>query len=315
MRSAAPYWNDEHEIRRVAAATTDANGRRLRAAQLAGHDISALIDHITAAPLGGARSISNVMHGRLERLALPQHAGHDLTWAQRTPTSAPAVAHELAAGLDQRARALGDRMTVSPEPWLARYLGVLAPQASSALREEYARRAAAAATYREAAGITDPQQAVSPGPHRGNPELEGMRQATIRALEIRDEADIMRGMTRGELEVRILEAERAQASAPPEVSRQLRLTAQAEADAWQQAADATIRHDNAVVASAEALVSQIAAERQQLEVVNTGYEQWSAATTGTRETAARAKAELKRRRLSQQPAEQQQPGPEANPRP
>ena len=52
-----------------------------------------------------------------------------------------------------------------------------------------------------------------------------MRQATIRALEIRDEADIMRGMTRGEPEVRILEAERAQASAPPEVSRQLRLTA------------------------------------------------------------------------------------------
>ena len=126
------------------------------------------------------------MHGRLERLALPQHAGHDLTWAQRTPTSAPAVAH------------------CQPEPWLARYVGVLAPQASSALREEYARRAPAAATYREAAGITDPQQAVSPGPHRGNPELEGMRQATIRALQIRDEADIMRGITRGELEVRIL---------------------------------------------------------------------------------------------------------------
>jgi hypothetical protein len=48
-----------------------------------------LIDHITAAPLGGARSISNVMHGRLERLALPQHAGHDLTLTQRTPYQRP----------------------------------------------------------------------------------------------------------------------------------------------------------------------------------------------------------------------------------
>ena len=89
-------WRYDHEH------SHQALHQRLRAAQLAGHDISALIDHITAAPLGGARSISNVMHGRLERLALPQHAGHDLTWAQRIPTSAPAVAHELAAGLDQR---------------------------------------------------------------------------------------------------------------------------------------------------------------------------------------------------------------------
>ncbi len=75
--------------------------------------------------------------------ALPQLAGHDLTWAQRTPASAPAVAHELAAALDDRARALGDRLAASPEPWLARQLGVLAPGASPALREEYARRAGA----------------------------------------------------------------------------------------------------------------------------------------------------------------------------
>jgi hypothetical protein len=140
-----------------------------------------------------------------------------------------------------------------------------------------------------------------------------MRRVTIRALEIRDEADIIRGLTRGELEARILDAERAHATVPPEVSRQLRLTAQAEADAWQQAADAATRHDNTMAASAEVLASHIAAERQQLETVNARYEQWSAATTDTRETAARAKAELKRRRLSPQPAEQQQPRPGSGP--
>ena len=149
----------------------------------------------------------------------PQLAGHDVTWAQRTPASAPAVAHELAAGLDDRARALGERMAASPEPWLARQLGVLAPGASPALREEYTRRAGLAAAYREAAGITNPEQAVSPEPHRGNPELENMRQATITALEIRDEAAILRGLNRGELEARVLAGERAQASAPPDVSR------------------------------------------------------------------------------------------------
>ena len=287
--------------------------QRLRAAQLVCHDITSLIDQITAAPMDGARSIASVLHGRLQRIPRPALSGHDLTWAQRTPASAPAVAHELAASLDDRARALGDQLTASPEPWLARHLGVLAPDASPALREEYARRAAAAAAYREAAGITDPQQAVSPGAHRGSPELEEMRQATIRALEIRDQADIMHGLTRGELEARVLAAERTQVTAPPEVSSQLHLTAQAEADAWQQAAEAATQHDHAQAASAQALASQIAAERHQLQAANDCYEEWSAATSGFRETAAKAKAELKRRGLVRKPAGQQQPGPGDSP--
>ena len=95
---------------------------KLRIIQLAGHDISALIDQITAAPMDRARSISSVLHGRLQHLKLPD-LGHDLTWTQRTPADAPAVAHELASGLDQRARALGDQLTASPEPWLAKHLG------------------------------------------------------------------------------------------------------------------------------------------------------------------------------------------------
>ena len=48
--------------------------QQLRAAQLAGHDISALIDQITAAPMDGARSISSVLHHRLQQLALPELA-------------------------------------------------------------------------------------------------------------------------------------------------------------------------------------------------------------------------------------------------
>ena len=192
--------------------------QRLRAAQLAGHDIGALIDQITAAPMDRARSISSVLHVRLQELALPQLAGHDVTWAQRTPASAPAVARELAAGLDDRVRALGEQMAASPQPWLARQLGVIAPDASPALREEYTRRAGLAAAYREAAGITNPDQAVSLEPHRGNPELENMRKAVFTALEIRDEAEILRGLHRGELEAQVLAGERAQASAPPDVS-------------------------------------------------------------------------------------------------
>jgi conjugative relaxase-like TrwC/TraI family protein len=267
--------------------------QRLRAAQLAGHDISALIGRITSAPMDRTRSISSVLHYRLQCLALPD-LRHDATWAQRTPATAPPVARELAAALDDRARALGEHLATSPEPWLARHLGVLAPAASLALRTEYTRRAGLAAAYREAAGITDPQQAVSLLPHRSSPELEGMRRAAIRALEIRDEAAILRGLDRGELEARTRHAERALVGAPPDVSRQLRLTAQAEADAWQQSADAATRHDQAGAAGAAILAGQLAGDRRQLEADNACYEKWSAATAAVRETASKAQAELER---------------------
>jgi hypothetical protein len=286
--------------------------QRLRAAQLAGHDINSIIDQITAAPMDRARSISGVLHGRLQQLELPV-LGHDVTWAQRTPKDAPAVAHELATGLDQRARALGEQLAASPEPWLASQLGILAPHASPLLRADYARRAAAAAAYREAAGITDPGQAIAPEPHRGNPELDHLRRAAIRALEIRDETGILRGMTRGELEARILDRDRVLASAPPDVSRELRLTAQAEADAWQQSADAEIKHDPAGSASATALARHMAAWREQLEAANARYEAWAADTSSRRDAAGKAGAELERRRLAQQPAGQRQAEPEDEP--
>ena len=278
--------------------------QRLRAAKLAGHNIVAVIDQITTAPMDRARSISSVLHGRLQRLALPD-LRHDATWAERTPASAAPVAHELAARLDDRVRALGERMAAAPEPWLARQLGAIAPGASPALREEYTRRAGLAAAYREAAGITNPDQAVSLQPHRSNPELEVMRKAVFSALEIRDEAGIIRSLHRGELEARVLAGERAQASAPPDVSGTLRLTAQAEADALQQSANAQAEHDDTSAASAKALAVQLAAEWQRLETANAQYETWAAGTHDTRETAARARAELQRRGHAQPEGEPQ----------
>ena len=258
--------------------------RRLRAAQLAGHDLGTLIDQITTAPMDRVRSITSVLHHRLQQLALPD-LRHDATWVRRTPATAPPLAHELAAALDDRARALGERLAVSPEPWLARQLGVLAPGASSALRAEYTRRAGIAAAYREAAGITNPGQAVASEPHRDNPELEAMRKTVFTVLEIRDEADIIRGLDLDGLEARALHGQQAHTAAPPDVSRQLRLTAKAEADAHRQAADAQTRHDHTGSASAKALAAQLTIEHQRLEASNILYEQWSTDTRATRDSS------------------------------
>ncbi|HEV3295146.1 MAG TPA: hypothetical protein VG123_39710, partial [Streptosporangiaceae bacterium] len=161
--------------------------------------------------------------------------------------------------------------------------------------------------------ITDPGQPIAPEPHRGNPELDHLRRSAIRALEIRDETEITRGMTHGELEARILGGDRTRACAPPDVSRELRLTAQAEADAWQQSADAEIRHDSARSAGATALARHMAAQREQLEAVNARYEKWAAGTGSRREAAGKARAELQRRELAQRTAGQRQAEPEDEP--
>ncbi len=266
----------------------------LREAQLAGHDIGEIIDRITAGPMDGARSVSSVLHGRLQRLALSAQ-GHGVTWAQRTPENAPALAHELAAGLDDRRWELGEQAFEHPEPWLIRHLGAPpGPDASPVLREDYAWRAGMAAAYREAWGITDPEQAVSLDPHP-EPELEVMRRDAVRALEIAGEQAEIRAMSRDELEAQVLEGDRAQATAPWDVSSQLRLTWQADADAWQQAADAEAQHEQVQADNARSLAAALAAQTSRLEAANARYEEWAARTASIRETAGNAEAELQRR--------------------
>jgi hypothetical protein len=176
------------------------------------------------------------------------------------------------------------------------------------LREDYAWRAGTAAAYREARVITDPQQAVSFGPHPG-PELEALRRDTVRALEIADEQAEIRAMSRGELEAPVLEGDRAQATAPRNTSSQLRLTSQAEADAWQQSADAEAEHDDVRAESARSLAAAIVGETSRLEAANARYEEWSARTASTREIAGKAKAELQRR--GQQPPAGRAAGPQS----
>jgi hypothetical protein len=266
----------------------------MREAQLAGHDVGELIDRVTADSLDGARSISSVLHSRLDGLGLaPQH---DPTWAQRTPDGVPDLARELADGLDARGRELGVRHADRPEPWLAgSRLGVLGPDASPALRADYERRAGIAASYREAAGITNPEQAISPDPHEGNPELETARRATIRALEMRDEAEFLHGLTRGQLEARVAAGERAMAAAPPDVSADLRQTGQARRDAWGQNADAQARGAEQEAANAAQLARLMEVRQARLQPQAAAYEQWSARTAQARHDAGKAREELARR--------------------
>jgi len=120
-------------------------------------------------------------------------------------------------------------------------------------------------------------------------------------------------MTRGEIEARILDGNRTLASAPPDVSRVLRPTAQAEADARQQSADAQTKQDPAGSARATALARHMALRCEQLEAANARYEKWAADTSSRREAAGKARTEMERRGLAQRAAGQRQAGPEDEP--
>ena len=168
--------------------------------ELNGENLTTLIDRITSADLTGARSISAVLHGRLARIEKSQ--GTPSTWAQRTPENAPQLAHEAAKAIDDRITALGMRCAEKPEPWLTSQLGAFPVHGSALEQQDYLHRAGSAAAYREAAGIDNPHQAVSLTPHKGDPVRERMRRDTITQLEIRDEEQLYRAMSRGELEAK-----------------------------------------------------------------------------------------------------------------
>ena len=261
--------------------------------ELNGENLTTLIDQITSADLTGARSISAVLHGRLARIE--KSAGTPSTWAQRTPENAPQLAHEAAKAIDDRITALGMRCAEKPEPWLTSKLGAFPVHGSALEQQDYLHRAGSAAAYREAAGIDNPHQAVSLTPHKGDPVRERMRKDTITQLEIRDEEQLYRAMSRGELEAKEQHARRAYAAAPKDVSAELKDTALAEADQRQAAVEAEAQGDEATARALHSLADLLGTQKAALEADHARHENWSAQTAGLREEGGKARAELARR--------------------
>jgi conjugative relaxase-like TrwC/TraI family protein len=261
--------------------------------ELNGQDVTILIERITSADLTGARSISAVLHGRLARTG--KCHGTPSSWAQRTPENAPQLAHEAAKAIDDRITALGMRCAEKPEPWLTSQLGAFPVHGSALEQQDYLHRAGTAAAYREAEGIADPHQAVSLTPHKTDPVRERMRKDTITQLEIRDEEQLYRAMSRGELEAKEQHARRAYAAAPKDVSAALKDTALAQADQRQAAVEAEAQGDETTAKALHSLADLLGTQKAALEADNAKQQNWSAQTAGLREEGGKARVELARR--------------------
>ena len=169
-----------------------------------------------------------------------------------------------------------------------------------------------AASYREAAGITDPDVSLGEVP-RGVPELAESWRAAARVLEIPDELAAVRGMSRADLEALTARYEQVQRAAPVEVSRELRAAELRAADLTAEAAELEARG-----LTQEAADHRFAADVQSVHATElTGrhevYQSWQDLTAPERHEAELAAAELARRKAEREAGDRQADAPEREP--
>src|SRR5205807_3482466 len=130
--------------------------------------------------------------------------------------------------------------------------------------------------YREAAGITDPAQAIGPVPS-GQAQLREAFHASVVALELPDDQALLRAMGQGELEADVAAHDRAAALAPPDVQAQI---GEREAD-WQGAQTrahwARYAMDADAAAQAEAQAADAEADLARLSVADAARREWAEA--------------------------------------
>ena len=213
-------------------------------------------------------------------------------------------AQDLAAAMDERVALLGTRAAVDRPLWALRCLGDV--PADLAGREEWIRRAGAAAAYREESGYADESEAIGPAPERASPEQRASWNVAFTALGLPDQSREVASASDGELWARRAAFDRDLRWAPPYVAGELREAHLAEdsyrADAilaWHRAdAAADDAGRDRALREAEgfsALAQEIGAYREALTEVAEARRRWHAATELDRQRAISADAELRRR--------------------
>ncbi|MFI6802984.1 MobF family relaxase [Streptosporangium canum] len=282
----------------------------LRRAELSGLAADqVLAEAVTERDFEGARSIAQVLHGRIEQRiggAEPEEAA---TWRERTPDlgspEANRFAQELAAAMDERTMELAGRALQTRPQWLTAVLGADRVDSGADLAQQYA-VAGPVAAYREQYGYAHPSDPIGPEPGRGEPEQRAAWRSAFRALGYPAAERDVTGATDGQLWVMRAAYEREAKWAPAHVTEQQRaaeISAHAltgEAALLQQQAQVEadpIRRDGLEIKTraTQLLAEQTAERRTALGFIAAAREAWHRSTAGKRLSAMRADEELRRR--------------------
>jgi hypothetical protein len=285
--------------------------RTLHAAELAGLDPAEIITSaITARDLSGSRDIAAVLDARIRQRIdplLPQPQG---PWTSRVP-QLPDPARRtyltgIAALMDDRTRRLGQHTAQTAPAWAITALGQVSANLSA--RQDWERKAAPIAAYREMYGYHHPGDPIGPEPSHQAPDQRAAWHQAFLALGPATGPDV-RAMPDGRLWL-LRDTYAAQiAWAPRHVGQELRLSrlgafdaalsairAGAEAQAARKAGD----HDRAdrhqtLAASYRSLRDHYQQQEQTLAQAMANRQEWEHATAGSRSLAIAADAELRRR--------------------
>jgi hypothetical protein len=240
--------------------------RQVRHAELAGWPAGTLLARaVRMRPLEGhpgrrdAAGIAKVLHSRITtEIPGALRPPRPSTWAQRTPAAASpevsAYLARIAAAMDARTAQLGRRAAANPPAWATAHLGPV--PADPRGRAGWARRAGAAAAWREQHGWTDPARAIGREP--AAPEERAAWHTAAAALGIT--AGSTAAATDGELHAARAAYERKLAWAPAWVGPQLRTAALAAREARVQA---VIARHQAALSPADPARAARAAELEQ----------------------------------------------------
>jgi conjugative relaxase-like TrwC/TraI family protein len=280
--------------------------RILRRAETAGHEPRRVLhDAIADRSLDGARSLTNVIHGRIRDDYQDCLDPVGSSWADWTPHTGiddwDRYLASLAEAADQRANQLGRELADDPPSWLTAAIGEVPQEPEE--QDTWREKAATLAAWRESHAHDDPEDALGPAPAPGQVEAFAAYRAAWRALgrpEIdREELEL----SDGQLRVRVRAHDREAAWAPRYVGNELAGTHQAAAEHRRTehlrhaevnaATDETERARNTSEAEqAGALAETLEQRVDQLGELDDARSRWLAHTAGTRAAAERAKAEL-----------------------
>ena len=268
----------------------------LREHEIGGRRIEDVLDSITAEPLDGLRSIAAGLHGRAGKEPPPRR-GETRTWTERTPAQASAEIQAADRMADQRQAELGHQIATQAPEWAVRAWG-RPPAEPGALQDDWRQRAGLVGYYREIAGVTDPAQAIGPVPS-GQADLAELFRASVRALQLPDEAALLKAMNQGQLEAAVDAHDRAAALAPPDVQADIDQRAAEWEDAQVSAHIAGGGRNADAQAEAEARAQAAAADLARLAVADAARREWAEAHAGKAARAEAAERELRSRGLAE----------------
>jgi hypothetical protein len=285
--------------------------RTLHAAELAGLDpAEAIRTAITSRDLAGSRDIAAVLDARIRPRINPLVPQPQGPWTSRVPNlpdpSRRTYLTQIAALMDDRTQRLGQHTAQTTPAWAIQALGPV--PANPAARQDWARKAASIAAYREMYRYDHPGDPIGPEPSHQAPDQRATWYQAFAVISPASQPDV-RAMPGGRLWL-LRDSYAAQTAwAPRHVGKELRLSrlgafdaalgvirAEAEADAARKTGDhdRAARHEH-LAASYRAMRDHYQQQEQDFARAMADRQEWEQTTAGSRRLAIAAATELRRR--------------------